>query len=187
MLTTGNLVRININYRTKRPVVELEIEANPEDLERYFDKNLEVMIREYKKKRSLDANAYFHVLVGKLADKMTLSKTRVKNDMICSFGQQQFLDNGVEVVIKTNIPADKMCEQEYLQCLPCGTKYENGQEVYFYKVFRGSHTYNTQEMSALIEGTVQTCKDQKVETLTPRQLKEMMLAYDQKYSAKENG
>ena len=38
---------------------------------------------------------------------------------------------------------------------------------------RGSHTYNTDEMSKLIDGAVSEAKDLDIETLTPNQIREM--------------
>ena len=40
-------------------------------------------------------------------------------------------------------------------------------------VMRGSHTYDTDEMSKLIDGTVSEAKDLGIETLTPNQIREM--------------
>ena len=57
--------------------------------------------------------------------------------------------------------------------MPCGSKEENGIEITFYRVYRGSHTYNTEEMSILIDGTVQEAKDLGIETMTPDQIEEM--------------
>lgn len=38
---------------------------------------------------------------------------------------------------------------------------------------RGSHTYDTKEMSELIKGTVAEAKELGIETATPQEIKEM--------------
>ena len=43
------------------------------------DKELTIRVTRKANKRSLNANAYFHVLVGKIADKLTISKAKCKN------------------------------------------------------------------------------------------------------------
>lgn len=43
-----------------------------------------------------------------------------------------------------------------------------------YLMLRGSHTYDTKEMSVLINGLVEECKEQGIETLTPDELRRMM-------------
>lgn len=127
----------------------------------------------WKNRRSLDANAYFHVLVGKIAETLHISKPRCKNILIGRYGQIDVLEDGTPIVLKTNIPVSDMLEQEFLHCHPCGAKEENGNEVVFYRVYRGSHTYNTKEMSALIDGAVMEAKELGIETATPEELERM--------------
>ena len=50
-------------------------------------------------------------------------------------------------------------------------KYE--EKATFYKIYRGSHTYDTKEMSVLIDGTVADAKELGIETVTPTELAEM--------------
>ena len=49
--------------------------------------------------------------------------------------------------------ADYIAELEEPHLLLVKTEIEKGKEVYFYRMYRGSHTYNTLEMSRLISGT----------------------------------
>lgn len=149
-----------------------------EDARHAFDElkdceKLSITIKKYRQKRSLDANSYFHVLVGKIADVLNISKPRSKNILIGRYGQPELLDDGSPAIMKTNVPVSKMLEQETLHCYPCGSKTENGQELTFYRIYRGSHTYDTKEMSILIDGTVEEAKDLGIETMTPDQIKEM--------------
>ena len=143
-----------------------------------------VVIKKYRKKRSLDANAYFHVLNGKIADVLHISKTRCKNILICRYGQPELIDE-TPAVLKTNIPIEHMLEQEFLHCTPAGSKTEDGVEVVFYRVYRGSHTYDTKEMSDLVEGTVSEAKDLGIETMTPAELERMMKAYEERFAKRE--
>ena len=176
MDTAGRLINITRDIMSGRLNVTFQIENEPiEELNELskMDK-LNITAKKHRKKRSLDANAYFHVLVGKIADRLGISKTRCKNILIGRYGQQEFLEEGQPVVLKTNISVEKMLEQEFLHCAPCGCKQENGTEVVFYKVFRGSHTYDTKEMSILIDGTVQEAKDLGIETIPPAELERMV-------------
>jgi hypothetical protein len=52
------------------------------------DMALLLSLVKWKEKRSLTANAYFHVLVGKIADELKESKPYVKNLLISRYGQQ---------------------------------------------------------------------------------------------------
>ena len=120
---------------------------------------IDIELKKHREKRSLNANAYFHVLNGKIADKIGISKPRCKNILIGRYGQPELVDDGKQAVLKTNVSVSKMLEQESLHCTPCGGREENGIEVNFFRIYRGSHTYNSEEMSILINGAIQEAKD----------------------------
>lgn len=146
--------------------VMLELEK-PIDLP--IDADVDVTIKLHRNKRSLSANAYFHVLVDKLRTALRISFAECKNDLITSYGQVEYIEDE-QVIIKTNIPAEKMRQSEVLHCLLVKVAQESGKDVYFYRVYRGSHTYDSREMAQLIDGTVAEAKAQGIETLTPAEL-----------------
>lgn len=152
------------------------------------DKNAvyDLTLHQEKKHRSLDANAYFHVLVGKLAQAQTppISKARCKNKLIADYGQEEYID-GQMVVIKSNLPPEKMCNVEYLHTDCVKITEENGKEVYFYKVYRGTHTYDSKEMAKLIDGTIQECKNVGIDTATPEEIARMEQLWEQYYLNKK--
>ena len=173
MELTGKAIGASLDFDTNRfritfEVNESDIVKNEYDKLKQYDK-LKIKAVRYTQRRSLDANAYFHVLVGKIADALTISKARTKNILICKYGQPQLLPDGNIMVYKTNAPEAFMWEQETIHCIP--VKYEDN--ATFYKVYRGSHTYDTKEMSILIDGTVADAKELGIETMTPAELAEM--------------
>ena len=175
METTGKLTSIARSVASGKLMVTFEIDnLAVDDINSLSGLDLDIKAVKHRPRRSLDANAYFHVLVGKIADQLRLSKTYVKNMMIGHYGQQDFMEDGSPIILKTNIQPDKMAEQEYLHCLPCRVSVENDIEVIFYKVFRGSHTYDSKEMSILIEGTVNEAKELGIETIPPDELERMI-------------
>lgn len=174
---TGRIIGITTDFMTGKFNITLEAEE-ASAIKNGYDKlkNIEkllVKISPYRKKRSLDSNAYFHVLVGKIAEEAGISRFRCKNILISRYGQPELVEDGVQAVLKTNIPVSFMLEQETLHCSPCGSKIENGCELTFYKVYRGSHTYDSKEMSLLIDGTVQEAKDLGIDTVSPEEIRKM--------------
>jgi hypothetical protein len=141
------------------------------------------VLEEYKekKKRSLNANSYFHVLCDKLRQKLNMSMACCKNHLITSYGQIEYID-GQQMIYKTNAPVEYMQELESVHSSCVKIAEENGKEVYFYRLYRGSHTYNTAEMSKLINGTVEECKVQGIETETPDKIKEMLALWETHYN-----
>ena len=49
------------------------------DIEQLYEKDLRLNLVQWREKRSRDANAYFYVLVGKLADVMNVSKAYISD------------------------------------------------------------------------------------------------------------
>lgn len=134
-----------------------------------------------KKKRSLDSNAYFHVLCDKLRQKLGMSMARCKNHLIADYGQIMYLEEGVPHIYKTNAPEDFMDELETIHTKCVKITEEFGKPVYFYRVYRGSHTYDSEEMAKLIQGTIEECKIQNIETATPEELAHMQALWKAKY------
>ena len=137
-------------------------------------------LSEHKEKRSLDSNAYFHVLCDKLRQKLCISMARCKNHLIADYGQIQYIDD-VPMIYKTNAPEDFMMELETIHTKLVKIAEENGKPTFFYRIYRGSHTYNSMEMAKLIEGTIQECKAQEIETATPLELAHMQELWERHY------
>lgn len=143
-------------------------------------------IKLYRMARSLDANAYFHVLCDKLRQKLGISMAQCKNELITSYGQIEYFGEGEAVVYKTNAPPEYIRELETVHMKLVKASEEDEREVFFYRVYRGSHTYDTAEMSRLIEGTINECREQGIDTATPDELKQMMNLWERRYERKKS-
>ena len=142
----------------------------------------ELTISKPKKGRSLSANAYFHVLVDKLSRALNISFTACKNELISSYGVVEKVDD-VPLIYKTNPPPEYMKEREEVH-----TKYiKTGEDgAHWYRVYKGSHEYDSKEFSQLLEGTISECKDQGIETLTPAELERMLKEWEKHKETKEH-
>jgi hypothetical protein len=144
------------------------------------DKIWDLTEHKENKKRSLDSNAYFHVLCDKLRQKLNISMARCKNHLIADYGQIEYIDQE-PMIYKTNAPEDYMMELETIHTKCVKVSEENGHPIFFYRIYRGTSTYNTEEMAKLIKGTVEECKAQDIETATPEELAHMQALWEQKY------
>ena len=182
MKFTGEIQNVSRDWNTD--TVNITFSVNEEtalrEIDSLKDSKLSIEAKKYREKRSLNANSYFHVLAGQLADALRISKPRCKNILLHRYGQPMLIDDTTQAVIKTNVPVSEMLELEEPHCFPCGTKTENGVELTFYKLYRGSHTYDTREMSILIDGTVDECKEQGIETMTPLELEHLKAMWGKK-------
>ena len=149
-----------------------------------------VEVKKQTKKRSLSANAYFHVLSDKIADAMGVSKAYAKNFLLGRYGQREYAENGNYITIKVREDAKvDLMEREDIHTFLIGFERETVSnqdlpeydpylpEEYIdydvYVIIRGSHTYDTREMSVLINGAISEAKILGIETLTPQELERM--------------
>ena len=70
------------------------IEIPEEDIKiaREWENGAEITINEYKHQRSASANAYFHLLVHKIAEKMGIGNDECKVRMNLEYGSPKMLD-----------------------------------------------------------------------------------------------
>ena len=123
-----------------------------------------------RKKRSLDANAYFWVLVGKIADKLRASKDEIYFEMLKKYGQS------ITVTVRAGLDLSR-AGFKYYELFKDGIS--AGKPFEAYRVFIGSSQYDTREMSVLIDGVVQEAKELGIETLTQLELAEILGRYEQ--------
>lgn len=134
-------------------------------------KAYDLTVKEHRKKRSLDANAYAWVLIGKLADAMRIPPTVVYNNAIQNIG------GNYEVIPIREEAVEKFKEVWTKQGLgwPCVDM--GPSKIQGYKNLRayyGSSTYDTRQMSMLIDALIQDCKALDIETLSDEKLSAMM-------------
>ena len=170
MELTGSISGVSRDYKTRKPCISFLVNENIDGIEDLQDKDLKIKVTKATKPRSLDANAYFHVLCDRLRQKLNVSMARMKNELITSYGQIDYLEEGVPIIYKTNAPPERILELEeaHMKFMKQG---EDG--AYWYKVYRGSHTYDSHEMHVLLEGTIAEAKEQGIETMTPDEVRRM--------------
>lgn len=135
---------------------------------------LAVKIGKYRKKRSLDANAYHWVLCGKIADALDSDSDSVHYDLMVRYGAILRGDDGRAAVITVLPEVDlKRCN---IYARRVGTGHVDGKEFAHYALIKPSREYDSKEMSVLIKGTVLEAQDMGIETLTPAELASMMEA-----------
>jgi hypothetical protein len=160
----GRLSDLSVNLRNAKQKLTLEIEGDFRgQYDELKDKELEITVKPYRKKRSLDQNSYAWELIGKMADKMRTGKDEVYLLMLKRYGQ-----GGVIKVQPQN-------EEAILAAIKY---YERHEKLYndtdkYYRIWAGSSGYNTEEMTVFIDGIISEAKALGIETLTPEQLADM--------------
>ena len=134
------------------------------------DKSYDLEIKQHRVKRSLNANNYSWKLTDELADRLIvagvkLSKEECHAEMIYRYGQVMLDEN--EMPITISVKQGVKVTDFYPYAKEIGTGTANGKEFTHYRIYRGSHTYDTREMSIFISGIVEECKEQGIDTDTP--------------------
>ena len=136
------------------------------------DKEVNIEIKRIYNRRSLDANAYFHFLVNKLARHFNISDEEMKIKMNLQYGTIAKDSNGNSVGIK--IPTTANVKDFYKYAKWFGGCVEGGVKFDKYLFYKETHTLNTKEMKDLIEGVVQECQDYGIPTKTEEEIKSMI-------------
>ena len=128
-----------------------------QDREKLFE------IKEHRQKRSLNANSYAWLLIGKIADVLRTSKEEVYLNMLKHYGQSEM----VSVLSSIDVRGYFKYFEEV------ATVTLEGKQFTHYRVFKGSSEYDTREMSILIDGIVYEAKNLGIETMTPDEIAKM--------------
>lgn len=163
---TGRLTNIATYYGgAGKPCLVVEVNEDVNTLLDMFSEfgsceKLSIKIDKFKKKRSLDANAYAWVLIGKIAEKTKVPKVEVYREAIRGIG------GNYEVVCIQEEAADSLRKGWEHNGLGWQTdtllsKLDGCTNVVLYY---GSSTYDTEQMSRLIENLIQDCKALGIET-----------------------
>ncbi len=174
----GRLKGLGIDLMSRHQKLEIEVDSDiRKEYENLKDKDkLRIRIVQYRKKRSLDANAYYWTLLTKFADVICLSNQEAHNMMLRGYGQSEIFDGkAVYVTIPDTEEAEKKVNNatDYHLAPTSQVRIGNDGVMYrTYRLLRGSRTYDTKEMSRLIDGLITCCKEAGIpetEIVTPNE------------------
>lgn len=176
MRFTGRFDGLVVDYSTKRQKITLSIaEDATEVYEKLKDCELDIEIKKYRSKRSLDANAMLWYCIGKMANALREDKWNIYLNLLRSYGQYTYI-----VVKEKAVRKMKECWRE---CEEVGEIIINGEKAIQLLCYYGSSTYDTKEFSILLDGTIQEMKNIGLQTPSS---KEMRLALE-KWENMKNG
>lgn len=139
----------------------------------YKDKQLDCEIKQHREKRSLTANAYYWQLLGQYADWGRYSKIRLHNELLAHYGQTAIFDGVVYTTLLDkdfewrNLTDYHLRPTQNIVVGNCGKKIFR-----YFQIVLGSHTYDSYEMSVLIDGLISMIQGSgaPIETMTPQEL-----------------
>ena len=133
------------------------------------NKNYDVVIAPKKKRRSLESNGYLWTLLNKLAAVQKTSDVELYKKYVKNYGPREILP------IK-NDAVEKFCKAWSKNGTGWVTDTIGKSKINGYtnvRAFYGSSTYNSKEMTRLLEQVVMDCQEQGIETMTPEEIAHM--------------
>ena len=129
------------------------------------DKDKKFEIKEKREKRSLSQNSYAWELITKIGNILRKSKEEVYLQMLKDYGQSEIVS-----ILSSIEPKGYFKYYEKI-----GTGVVNNKEFTHYKIFKGSSEFDSKEMTILIDGIIQECKQLGIETLTPDEIEKLKI------------
>ena len=174
---TGEIKDISIDYLTNKPQIILTLNERESllSLEKLKGDKLSVEIKKWRKKRSLDANSYCWVLCDRIAKELSkesiVTKEQVYKDAINQVGtfepmiiEEKAYDNFKRIWEKQGLG---FIVQEV-------TRKDKCIKVHCYY---GSSTYDTKEMSLLIQIIVDLAKSLDIETKPKEEIESLLRSW----------
>lgn len=165
-------------YGMAKPVLTFEVNENADTLFQIYEElktaeKLTVKIGKYSKKRSLDANAYCWVLISKLAEKLNIPKTDIYRSAIKEIGGNS------DTVCILDKAVQSLCDGWQRNGIGWMTetfpsKLDGCTNVTLYY---GSSTYDTAQMSRLINIIVEECRQLGIETKSKEEVESLLRAW----------
>jgi hypothetical protein len=134
---------------------------------------VEVIVKKFRQKRSLDANGLYWASLTQLAKVLRVSNNRLHNMMIRQYGQPEMYGDKVAYIMlpDTEAAEEKALEADTYHIKPT-SKVKHGSDGVDYRAYmlmRGSSTYNTDEFSRLLDGLLEACEDMGIHIMTGRE------------------
>ena len=170
MKVSGRIVGANIDFRSGKPTISFEVNEKA-DFKLMVDElreceRLSIEVKQFRQRRSLDANAYCWVLIDRLAERLNESKEAVYRQYITNIGGNS------EIVCVKNNAVERLCAGWHRNGIGWQTetfesKLEGCTNVILYY---GSSVYDSAQMARLLDLIVEDCKAQGIPTETPDEI-----------------
>ena len=124
-------------------------------------------LKEYKQQRNKQQNSKYWKLISELSLVTKIGIEELHFDMLKNYSQRY------EILVPSDIELRGIEYYEQKSKLS-----KNGREYTVYHVFTPSHELNTSEFAILMQGLVEECKAQGIDTRSPDEIRRDEVLYD---------
>lgn len=169
---TGKIHSVTFDYFSGKPMVTFTLNEDAKEMvdELKSQEKLTLKVGKFTKKRSLDANAYCWTLISRMAEKLKIPKTEIYRQAIKEIG-----GNSDTVCIQDKA-VSQLCDGWQRNGIGWQTetmpsKIEGCTNVVLYY---GSSTYDSAQMSRLINIIVDECRQLGIETKSKEEVESLL-------------
>ena len=146
----------------------------------------EISVKRYREKRSLDANAYMWVLLARLSEKLSEDKPITREQLYKDYIRQS--NNFTYMLVKYEKAeeiANWLEKTDTFRVVEIIGRVKVGDQISAQlRCFWGSSTYDTKQMSQLIDKIVEDCKEQGIETRPQEEIERMLKIWEESQSCR---
>ena len=172
MKARGRVTGLEIPFRAEYPIISFEIQASPEDLEKYKNKDLDISFVKHRARRSLDANACLWACLGDIAKAINQDNWSVYLLMLERYGKFTHILVKPEVVEAVRL--------QWRETKIVGETQVDGKPMVQMLCFFGSSTYDSAEFSRLLNGVISEMQDMHLEVPTSAEMKAILASLEKK-------
>lgn len=147
----------NITLKVAKKVVE--------SVDNIKTEQLFITIKEYRQKRSLSQNAYMWVLLNKLAEKLNDTAENIYRQFIQDYGVKDYVLIQDQAIEELQNRWEKKGMGWFTKVMRKGKIDGTTTMILYY----GSSSYNSKEMSRLVDAVIEECENQNIPTLTMKE------------------
>lgn len=178
MELTGEIKDLSKDYRTDKPILQLVL--NERDcllsLEQLKDIKLSIQVKKWRKKRSINANNYFWKLLSEYSEEKNVDTIEEYKERVKRLG----IFRRFRIEDKDKKTFEKMWQDKGIAwfCETADTEYIGDIEFKIINAYYGSSSFNSKQMSRLINDLVEDCKEVGIETKSDAEIKSLLESWD---------
>lgn len=167
-------------------IISFHVQAVPSGVETLREESdLAISLKKWREHRSLSANAYYWVLVGKLSELTGQPNAVIHNMLLRRYGVAEIVGGQLlTVMVPDTDEAERETLEKEIYHLKPTSKLKEGKDGRMFRAYillKGSSDFDTKEMARLIDGTIEECKEVGIDTLSTEEVRRMMEDYEKHY------
>lgn len=183
MKTQARVKSITLDWKSRRPVVSMELMCSPADVEK-LGEDIDIELKKHQEHRSKDANALLWACIGDIAAALRTDTWSVYLDLLRNFGKFEPL------LVRPDAVDDLRKQWREMSVVGDKTITDGAGKKHimtYVLCFYGSSTYNTAEFSRLLDGCLQEMRSMELPLPPGKEVQAALDAWEKKHGNHDQG